>query len=264
MVKESCKKVDIPIVMIILEGNEQMMIRSAGITVLGLLFCFSSVVLAAEISPKQDDLVTRIRNAEQVKVEENTESIQERINKIMEAAQKPAAENSKKLPQVAVMYVNNAKTTYDDEVDKRVFKYLNQALPAETYDLVDGTPYMEKLKQMGYEDVAAIERSDVLDAYAGSGIDYCVYLEVQPVIARDKITLFTIGKDITTTVPLKIIDLGTGKYVYNGKFTEKASDSTVFGDIGNKSVAMKVLDTIGAKMLKEIDARLPKEKTTEK
>ena len=111
--------------MIILEGNEQMMIRSAGITVLGLLFCFSSVVLAAEISPKQDDLVTRIRNAEQVKVEENRESIQERINKIMEAVQKPAAENSKKLPQVAVMYVNNAKTTYDDETDREVIEQLD-------------------------------------------------------------------------------------------------------------------------------------------
>ena len=52
-------------------------------------------------------------------------------------------------------------------------------------------------------------------------------------------TFFTVGKDITTTVPLKIIDLVNGKYLYNGKFTEKASDSTMIGGIGNKSVAMK-------------------------
>ena len=67
---------------------------------------------------------------------------------------------------------------------------------------------------------------------------------MQPFIARDKVTFFTVGKDITTTVPLKIIDLVNGKYLYNGKFTEKASDSTMIGGIGNKSVAMKALNKI--------------------
>lgn len=85
-------------------------------------------------------------------------------------------------------------------------------------------------------------------------------MEVQPFIARDKITFFTVGKDITTTVPLKIIDLVNGKYLYNGKFTEKASDSTMIGGIGNKSVAMKALKKIDEQIASVLAARLPEEK----
>ncbi|MBQ3970421.1 MAG: hypothetical protein II685_08085, partial [Clostridia bacterium] len=85
-----------------------------------------------------------------------------------------------------------------------------------------------------------------------------IYLEIQPFIIRDKVTFFTIGKDITTAVPFRIINLGTGKYIYNGKYTEKASDSSMIGDIGNKSVALKALDSVGEKIFAEITVRLPK------
>ena len=91
-------------------------------------------------------------------------------------------------------------------------------------------------------------------------MDYVVFIEVQPFVARDKITFFTVGKDITTTVPLKIIDLINGKYLYNGKFTEKASDSTMIGGIGNKSVAMKALNKINEQITSVLIARLPEEK----
>ena len=82
---------------------------------------------------------------------------------------------------------------------------------------------------------------------------------MQPFIARDKVTIFTVGKDITTTVPLKIIDLVNGKYLYNGKFTEKASDSTMIGGIGNKSVAMKALNKINEQITSVLTVRLPEE-----
>ena len=74
-------------------------------------------------------------------------------------------------------------------------------------------------------------------------------------------TFFTVGKDITTAVPFRIINLGTGRYIYTGKYTEKASDSTMVGGIGNKSVALKAIDNVGEKLLTEIQNRLPKTKT---
>ena len=45
-----------------------------------------------------------------------------------------------------------------------------------------------------------------------------------------------------------------------GKYTEKASDSSMIGDIGNKSVALKALDSVGEKIFAEITVRLPKTK----
>lgn len=135
----------------------------------------------------------------------------------------------------------------------------NEALPSSTYELVDGAPYAEKLNKLGYMDIADAERSDIVDVFENEGVDYCVYLEIQPFVARDKMTFFTVGKDITTSVPFKIIDLTNNKYLYVGKYTEKASDSTMIGGIGNKSVALKAINAVGQKIAAVIDVRLPKE-----
>lgn len=231
-----------------------------------LVLAFSTVVCAeAAAESTQQNIVQRIRAAESDEdatgQNASQASLYERI-KTITAGENPAAAVAKTnaLPRVAIMYVNNAKSTYDDVVDKEVFKYLNKAIPADTYDLVDGAPYVEKLNKLGYMDLSTAERADFMDAFAGAGIDYCIYLEVSPFVARDKVTFFTVGKDITTAIPFKIIDLATGKYIYTGKFTEKASDSSMIGGIGNKSVALKALDSAGEKILAVIQNRLPKTK----
>ncbi|MHC1718944.1 MAG: hypothetical protein AB9883_09885 [Acidaminococcaceae bacterium] len=161
------------------------------------------------------------------------------------------------MPKVVVLYVNNAKSTYDDEVDKNVKTNLAKAISPDKYLTIDGAPYVEKLKKAGTTDIATAERADIISAFAGEDIDYVVFLEVQPFITRDKMTFFTIGKDVTATVPFKMIDLVNNKYLYNGKFTEKASDSSAIGGIGNKSVAMKALDKINEQINATIAERLP-------
>lgn len=229
-----------------------------------IIFGMTATAMAQEV---QQDLVTRIRASESVAVQEEKkeekESFSQRLKKAMaeEQNKNSAVLNvTSELPKVAIIYVNNAKSTYDAEVDKELFKYLNKSLPETVYEIVDGAPYAEKLNKLGYMDIADAERADIVDAFAGEGIDYCIYLEVQPFVARDKMTFFTVGKDITTAVPFKIIDLVNNKYLYVGKYTEKASDSTMIGGIGNKSVALKALNAVGQKISAVIDVRLPKEK----
>lgn len=229
-----------------------------------MIFGMTATAMAQEV---QQDLVTRIRASESVAVQEEKqeekESFSQRLKKAMAEEQKKNASVlnvSSVLPKVAIIYVNNAKSTYDAEVDKELFKYLNKSLPEDVYEIVDGAPYAEKLNKLGYMDIADAERADIIDAFAGEGIDYCIYLEVQPFVARDKMTFFTVGKDITTAVPFKMIDLVNNKYLYVGKYTEKASDSTMIGGIGNKSVALKALNNVGQKIAAVIDVRLPKEK----
>ena len=195
--------------------------------------------------------------------EETRESVSDRVKKILASAQETKEAAAPQLPRVAIMYVDTAKSTYDDAVDKRMFRYLNKALPADTYELIDGAPYIEMLSKLGYADLSTVERADFVEVFAGEDIDYCIYLEVQPFVSKDKLTVFTIGKDITTAVPFKIINLKTGRYVYTGKFTEKASDSSMLGGIGNKSVALKAIESAGEKILGVIQARLPKTKAEE-
>ena len=210
----------------------------------------------------QTNLVERIRTADKIEEKAASESFADRIAGITNeynAGDKGAAAIER--PKVVILYVNHAKSTYDDAVDKEIFKYLNAALPEREYELVDGEPFIEKLNNMGYMDLSMVERADYTDAFAGENIDYCIYLEVQPFVARDKVTFFTVGKDITTAVLFRMVNLGTGRYIYNGKYTEKASDSTMIGGIGNKSVALKAIDSVGEKMLAEIKERLPKERS---
>lgn len=137
---------------------------------------------------------------------------------------------------------------------------MEKCINDDKYIYINGEPYIEKLNKVGIVDITTAERADIVDAFEGEDVDYVVFIEVQPFVARDKITFFTVGKDITTTVPLKIIDLINGKYLYNGKFTEKASDSTMIGGIGNKSVAMKALNKINEQITSVLIARLPEEK----
>ena len=229
--------------------------------VAGLLCAGSQVWASTDIheAPVQTNLIQRIRASEDIDEPEQRETINDRVQKLLAESQKTET-IAPQLPRVAIMYVDNAKSTYDDAVDRTMLKYLNKALPADTYELIDGGPYVEMLSKMGYADLSTVERADFVDVFSGEDIDYCIYLEVQPFVSKDKLTFFTIGKDITTAVPFKIINLKTGRYIYTGKFTEKASDSSMIGGIGNKSVALQALGSAGEKILGVIQARLPKTK----
>ncbi len=232
------------------------------VSVFASLLCVSTPVWAStdiHEAPVQTNLIQRIRTSENIEDEENQETLNDRLKKILATAHETPNAVSQ-LPRVAIMYVDNAKSTYDDAVDRTIFKYLNKALPADTYELIDGAPYVEMLSKLGYADLSTVERADFVDVFSGEDIDYCIYLEIQPFVSKDKTTFFTIGKDITTAVPFKIINLKTGRYIYSGKFTEKASDSSMIGGIGNKSVALKALGSAGDKILGVIQARLPKTK----
>lgn len=229
-------------------------------SILASLLCISAHAWAStdiHEAPVQTNLVQRIRASEDLEETENKETLNDRLQKILASTQKTETAASQ-LPRVAIMYVDNAKSTYDDAVDRTMFKYLNKALPADTYELIDGAPYIEMLSKLGYADLSTVERADFVDVFSGEDVDYCIYLEVQPFVSKDKLTFFTVGKDITTAVPFKIINLKTGRYLYTGKFTEKASDSSMIGGIGNKSVALKALGSAGEKILSEIQVRLPK------
>ncbi|MEN6385003.1 MAG: hypothetical protein ABFD79_07365 [Phycisphaerales bacterium] len=158
-------------------------------------------------------------------------------------------------PKLALLYVNNSKTTYDDEIDKKMNDNFTSLLS--NYDIIAGTKYVERLNKNGITDITTAERGDIIDAFKGEDVDYVLFCEVQPFVRKERITFFTYGIDMTAIVPIKIIDLKTEKYIYNGKFTEFVSDSSMIGGIGNKSVSMSALDKVIFKMNTIIEARLP-------
>lgn len=169
-----------------------------------------------------------------------------------------AQETQAAKPRVAVMYVNNAKTKYDTELDQNLLGNLHNCLPPDKYVYVEGKTYLDKLNKMGIVDVATAERADIVDCLKGEDIDYAIFLEAQPFIRKEKMSLFSYGIEMTAVLPFKIIDIENNKYLYNGKFTEKATDSVVIGGLGNKAIAVKALDKANAQIREIIATRLPK------
>ena len=191
-----------------------------------------------------------------------TMSFSERFKKLSEESKNPGASAQKlaNMPKVAVLYVNNAKTSYDDEIDQLLLGNLAKSISSDKYQYIDGAPYLERLSKIGIVDLTTAERADIVAAFSGDDVDYVVFMELEPFIRKDKMTFFTIGKEMTATLPLKVIDLLNNRYLYNGKFVEKATDSSMMGGIGNKSVSNKALMKINEQVASVLAVRLPAEK----
>ena len=161
-------------------------------------------------------------------------------------------------PVVAIVYENNAKTKYDHTIDKKLFEYLDAALPVRTYDLVDGKPYKARLAETGIEDIADAERADIVEALADSDVDYFLYLGVGPVSVKDKSSLLAAGKRANSTIPFRIIDIRNNKYIYTKTYTEAAQTTSAIGSVGSKSVTLEIMTKVGKQIQQAIETRLPK------
>ena len=161
-------------------------------------------------------------------------------------------------PVVAIVYENNAKTKYDNTIDKKLFEYLDAALPVKTYELVDGKLYKARLAETGIEDIADAERADIIDVLADSDVDYFLYLGVGPVSVKDKGSLLAAGKRANSTIPFRIIDIRNNKYIYTKTYTEAAQTTSAIGSVGSKSVTLEIMTRVGKQIQAAIEPRLPK------
>jgi len=196
------------------------------------------------------DVVERIRAVG------NTPSSQKKADKILE--QQAKADQAHNRPVVAIVYENNAKTKYDKTIDKKLFEYLDAALPAKTYELVDGKEFKAMLSEVGIEDIADAERADIIDVLAGRGVDYFLYLGVNPVQVKDKSSWLAAGKIANTTLPFRIIDINNNKYIYTKTYTESSKTMSAIGGVGSKSVTLEIITRVGKQIREAIENRLPK------
>ena len=157
-------------------------------------------------------------------------------------------------PVVATIYVNNAKSTYDDELSQNLSSRFNKRLSQ--FTLRNDPQFKERLSKFGVTDISMAERSDIVQVFDGENIDYIVYAEIQPPILNSWVSMFNQGVKATVTIPLKIIDVKNNKYLYNGKFTETADNSAVFGGVGTKAAVVKAMDLIFVKTDEVLTSRL--------
>lgn len=162
------------------------------------------------------------------------------------------------LPRVAVIYHNNAQTTYDKRIDHFVNEALHEAIDDKNYKFLEGTPFFNECRLAGIADISTAERADLIDILQPYDLDYLVYMEIEPITTRSKATVFSKGKSAVITAPLKIIDMRKNRTLYNGTITEVGKTTVMIGKIGNKSVALEGVKKVNEKMKAVVAERLPK------
>ena len=230
---------------------EDIKMKKILMALLSLLLFASSTTAFAKWDDR--DIVERIRAVG------NTPASQKKTDKIYDQQMKQAGPHAaNRRPVVAVVYENNAKTKYDKTIDKKLFEYLDAAMPVRTYDLVDGRACKAKLADNGIEDIADAERADIINALAGSGVDFFLYLGVNPVQVKDKGSLLAAGKIANTSLPFRIVDINNNKYIYTKTYTESAKTMSAIGGVGSKSVTLEIITRVGKQIQNVIETRLPK------
>lgn len=160
------------------------------------------------------------------------------------------------MPRVAIIYANNANTTYDDAINDCILQNLDKELSGK-FNVSRSDAVIQKLADKGMTDLSMAERRDIMDVVADEGFDYILCLTLEPFQRKEKFSVFTQGIEIIATVPVKIIDVKGDRYIYNGKFVEKHYDSTWIGTVGNKSVALEALNKVNKGLNKVLREKMP-------
>ena len=163
------------------------------------------------------------------------------------------------MPRVAIIYANNANTTYDDAINDCILQNLDKELSGK-FNVSRSDAVIQKLADKGMTDLSMAERRDIMDVVADEGFDYILCLTLEPFQRKEKFSVFTQGIEIIATVPVKIIDVKGDRYIYNGKFVEKHYDSTWIGTVGNKSVALEALNKVNTGLNKVLREKMPASK----
>jgi hypothetical protein len=129
--------------------------------------------------------------------EKSSQNISERTAAILQGNDNLAAERNSKLPQLMVLYINNAKTDYNGEIDTKIMEHLKN-LATNRWVLVPGDVYKDKLASMGIQSFSLAERADILAVTKDAEADAILLIEVEPFNIRDVLTFFTVGKKVTT------------------------------------------------------------------
>lgn len=160
------------------------------------------------------------------------------------------------MPRVAIIYSNNANTTYDDAINDCILQNLDKELSSK-FNVSRSDAVIQKLADKGMTDLSMAERRDIMDVVTDEGFDYILCLTLEPFQRKEKFSVFTQGIEIIATVPVKIIDVKGDRYIYNGKFVEKHYDSTWIGTVGNKSVALEALNKVNKGLNKVLREKMP-------
>lgn len=173
----------------------------------------------------------------------------------------PLSEETK--ARTSFVYINNAATTYDKEIDAKVTERIENAI-AKKHNLVANVDVKTEFLKLGITDTSKAERADIVKVFKNK-TDYVIVAQIDPVIIRRWEGLLNKGVSSTVNLQLKVVDVNNDKYLLNESISskEEARQLTLgvfdFLDVGTKAVTMKSLDKILIQTEDKLMETLPKQ-----
>jgi hypothetical protein len=163
---------------------------------------------------------------------------------------------------VAIVYINRAKSSFDDVLDDHIMKLLHKRVDG-IYTVVSEN----KIKETLFKNDAIPSASSVIETAKNDKIDYFVYLQLQPFARKEKVAIFRYGKEMTATVILRIYNGSTGICLFDKTYNAKGTDDqaqvfledsiVAWMSIRSKNVGLAAVDEVLYQAGEAISVRLP-------
>lgn len=160
------------------------------------------------------------------------------------------------------IYINNAKTTFDKDLEQKLVQNIEPVL-SKKYTIVKDDNYQEDFKKIGIDDVTKAERFDIVEVFKDK-TDFVVILEIEPIINESSSSL--LSKSVTSkgSLQLKIVDIINKKYLVNERISYKDKDSQLsisyldLIDIKKKPITMRNFEKLFKNASEKIVTIVPK------
>jgi hypothetical protein len=163
------------------------------------------------------------------------------------------------------IYINNAKTAFDKDLEIKLVENLNATL-SKDYSLVKNDSYKEDFKKIGIDDLIKAERVDIIEVFKDK-TDFVLITEIEPIINEKTDGFLTQSVTSRGSIRLKILDVNNNKYLLNESISYKDKESQLsvgylsLFDIGKKAITMKNFEKLFKQAGDKIVKTIPKSGT---
>ena len=137
----------------------------------------------------------------------------------------------------AIIFIDNSKLKKND-VKKINYDPIKQILSTK-FNILEDQGYNDRLSAKGLNDIALIERNDLLEMFKTDNFDYIVLIQIDSPTGNSTNTIITEN--------FKIVDVKQARYIYNGRIsrdTTWGSDYSVLKKLSKETISLIQINLI--------------------
>ena len=147
----------------------------------------------------------------------------------------------RQMERVAVLYENNAGTTFDAALDRVIENNVNNTIFQLGNQSVDGKPYIEELHKRGITELAEANPAEIFALFNNTGINYVLYIEVREPAIQEQEARFATDITCTMKTPVRFFSIKERRELFNDVLVGREVHNSIGGGASRKNVAVAAL-----------------------